>query len=207
MPWHTTHPSLLSRLHDPADQAAWREFDEQYGDLLLRFGISQGLQFSDAEDVRQIVMANLARALPKFTYSPQTGRFRNYLGQVARRAIVQFRRQNCPTGPEMRVDMVEAQASALSPQASALSTQDSEWERQWMHSHYRRAMHTIRATQDPRSVAVFEQLVAGRSVQQVAAEDGFTEAAVHKIKQRMRDRIKTIIQEQVRCEDEVIDGA
>lgn len=68
-------------------------------------------------------------------------------------------------------------------------------------------MHTIRATQEPKSVEAFGLLVAGRSVREVAAECGFREEAVQKIKQRMRDRLKAIIQDQVRREDEVIDGA
>ncbi len=31
----STHPSLLSRVRDPADGGAWREFESQYGPLIL----------------------------------------------------------------------------------------------------------------------------------------------------------------------------
>ena len=200
MPWHTTHPSLLLRLRNVSDHAAWREFDSQYGELLVRFCISQGLPFSDAEDVRQAVMLSLSKAMPKFQYAPERGRFRGYLGQVVRHAISNFRRQNCPIGTPTPLDSVV-------PAGAGHHGLDDHWEREWMHHHYRRAMHTIRATQDPRSVEAFEMLVTGRSAQEVAAESGFSEEAVHKIKQRMRDRLTAIIHEQVRREDEGLDGA
>ena len=60
---HTTHPTLLSRVRDHEDHRSWREFDSRYRELILRFCRRRGLQQSDAEDVRQIVMLNLARAL------------------------------------------------------------------------------------------------------------------------------------------------
>ena len=56
----TTHPSLLARIQDLDDHAAWREFDARYRDLILRYCRRKGLQPSDAEYVRQIVMLNLA---------------------------------------------------------------------------------------------------------------------------------------------------
>ena len=200
MPWHTTHPSLIARLQTGSDHAAWRDFDSQYGELLVRFCMKQGLQFTDAEDVRQTVMLNLSRAMPKFQYSPERGRFRSYLGQVVRHAISNFLRHNCPGEPTFALDTVE-------PPRSPDYVLEDGWEREWVHHHFRRAMHLIRATQDPTSVAAFELLVAGRSIQDVAGECGLSVDAVHKVKQRMRARIKEIIQEQVRREDGESDGA
>jgi RNA polymerase sigma-70 factor (ECF subfamily) len=61
----TTRASLLSRVRDVADEAAWREFQALYHDLLIRFCRRQGLQEADAADVVQTVMANLLRSLPR----------------------------------------------------------------------------------------------------------------------------------------------
>ena len=82
-----TQPSLLSRVRDGSDQAAWREFEAKYHELLLRYCRARGLQRSDAEDVRQIVMMNLAKFLRNFDYSPEKGGFRSYLGRVVRNSI------------------------------------------------------------------------------------------------------------------------
>jgi len=84
----STHPSLLARVRDPADRAAWRQFEARYGPLILGFCRSVGLQLADAEDVRQEVMLSLSRAMPAFTYSRQAGRFRSYLGAAVRHAVI-----------------------------------------------------------------------------------------------------------------------
>ena len=70
-----------------ADDASWRQFDAKYRELILRYCRARGLQTSDAEDVRQIAMANLAKSLRSFEYKLTRGRFRGYLGQVVRSAI------------------------------------------------------------------------------------------------------------------------
>ncbi len=47
-----TRPSLLTRVRNPDDHKAWREFESRYGDLITRYCRSVRLQHSDAEDVR-----------------------------------------------------------------------------------------------------------------------------------------------------------
>src|SRR4029453_702314 len=138
MLWQTTRPSLLSRLRDNSDNAAWNEFDRQYGDLLVRYCRGRGLPFSDAQDVRQMVMLGLARAMPKFRYMPERGLFRSYLGQVVRRAVWHFRQRNCPNLGLVSLDSAE-------PAGPDLEQLDESWEREWVRHHLRRAMHSIRA--------------------------------------------------------------
>ncbi len=69
----TTSPTLLSRVRNPADKVAWREFDARYGEMIVRYGRRRGLQHADAEDIRQIVMVRLSKALLAFNYSPRRG--------------------------------------------------------------------------------------------------------------------------------------
>src|SRR5262249_5091882 len=85
--WQTGRPSLLDRRRDPADAAGWGEFDRMYGELIVRYCRGRGLQLADAEDVRQIVLWNLSKAMPGFRYSRERGRFRDYLGRAVRNAI------------------------------------------------------------------------------------------------------------------------
>src|SRR5690348_14597759 len=82
-----TQPSLLSRVRNPSDDQAWREFELKYRELILRFCRRQGMQQADAEDVIQIVLANLLRSLPNFLYDRNRGRFRDYLYRSVRNAI------------------------------------------------------------------------------------------------------------------------
>jgi DNA-directed RNA polymerase specialized sigma24 family protein len=82
-----THPSLLSRVRDPGDHVAWREFESRYRDLLLRFCRRRGMQHADAEDVVQVVLTNMAKALPRFVYDRRRGRFRDYLYRCTRNVL------------------------------------------------------------------------------------------------------------------------
>ena len=191
-----TRPSLLSRVRDHDDHVAWREFDAQYRDLILRHCYRRGLQASDAEDVRQMVMLNLARQLRTFQYQPDRGRFRDYLGRAVRNGIHRYFRR---PRPEFHgLDMEGAADTAVpGPHES-----DPVWEAEWMHYHYRRAMDTVRRTAEPKSVAVFEHLLAGETPDEVAAAFSMTRDAVHKVKQRMRDRLKAQIVEQIREESD-----
>jgi len=193
----TTHPSLLARVADLEDQSAWREFDARYRELILRYCRRKGLQTSDAEDVRQMVMLNLARQLRSFEYKPKLGRFRDYLGRTVANAIHRYFRRPRPERGGLDVGVV---ADLEAPADERL---DQEWETEWMLHHYRLAMAAVRETADAKSVEVFEQLLAGRSTEEVAELFEMTREAVHKVKQRMRDRLKQKIAEQVR-EDEAV---
>jgi hypothetical protein len=55
---------------------------------------------------------------------------------------------------------------------------------------------------DPATLEVFRQLLAGAPTAGVARAMGMTEAAVRKVKQRMSDRLRETIAEQLRDEDE-----
>ena len=48
-----TRHSLLVRLRDTADQAAWQQFAELYEPAILRLARRQGLQHADAADLTQ----------------------------------------------------------------------------------------------------------------------------------------------------------
>src|SRR5271167_1262857 len=85
-----TRPSLLMRLRDPADAESWRTFIAVYGPLILRYARQRGLQDADAADVAQDVLAQVARSMREFTYEPDRGRFRDWLGTVVRHRIGRF---------------------------------------------------------------------------------------------------------------------
>jgi RNA polymerase sigma factor (sigma-70 family) len=192
----TTQPSLLSRVRDPADDSAWREFDAKYRELILRYCRARGLQTSDAEDVRQIAMANLAKSLRSFEYKPARGRFRGYLGQVVRSAISHHFR--CPDGQVRALDT----HVLASIEGDGAGRADEVWEREWVRHHYRLAMQRIRAVFEPKSVQIFDRLLAGDGVEQLASDFHTTTQAVHKVKQRVRGRLKELIAEQITQEDD-----
>lgn len=194
-----THPSLLSRVRDPSNSAAWREFENRYRELLVRFCRKRGLQQADAEDVVQVVLLNLSKSLPGFAYDPGRGRFRDYLFRCARNAIAQWASRPKPVSGALGTDIGERVEAPADRDGSA--GDDALWEREWVAHHYRLAMETIRQTFDPKSVEMFERNMAGASVAALAAAFDTTEQAVHKVRQRIRARMEELIARQVREED------
>ena len=83
-----TRPSLLIRVRDPADQAAWQEFVEIYRPVILRLAQQKGMQAADAEDMAQEVLAAVAKAVERREHDPQRAKFRTWLHRVANNAIL-----------------------------------------------------------------------------------------------------------------------
>jgi RNA polymerase sigma-70 factor (ECF subfamily) len=192
--WVSTSPSLLQRVRNPRDRSAWDEFDRRYGELILRFCRHRGLSQSDAEDVRQNVLMSLAKALPKFDYNPARGRFRSYLGRVVRNAVQ--RRLSCPNREWAVLDNI-----GLDSVASDDREFEATWDREWTDHHLRRAMQIVRQTYDPRSLDVFERLLKGHSIREVARDMSMSAAAVQKVKQRVQQRLKNLIAEHIENEE------
>ncbi len=189
----TTQPSLLSRVRDNGDQAAWREFDAKYRDLILRYCRRKGLQPHDAEDIRQVVMLSLAKQLRTFQYEPGKGRFRDYLGVSVRHAIHRFFRSHRNDAHRLGTH-----------DAAGLTVDDDEgrlWETEWMRHHHRRAMETVRTTVDAKSVDVFERLLAGETPAEIGSALSMTSDAVRKVKQRMRERLRDLVARQIHEEE------
>ena len=119
---YTTHPSLLARLSDGTDPAAWREFHDRYGLLIRAVARRQGFQAADCDEVVQDVLTSLTRAMAGFRYDPAKGMFRAYLKTVTLRAI--FARRRTERRPVAVDDAVIANASGdvmLSRTAAARS--------------------------------------------------------------------------------------
>ena len=162
-----------------------------YRELILRYCRGFGIQFADAEDIRQEVMLNLCRAMPGFRYDRSRGRFRSYLRTGVRHSIQNhFRRKN-----------QGVQALNTSVDGKPVSDHDHAWEREWMLHHYRLAMDFLRTTVEPASINIFNALMSGQSVEAVAARFDTKTDAVSKVKQRIKHRLSERIAAQVREED------
>ena len=78
-----TRATLLVKICDASDQAAWREFVELYAPLIHRFVSSRGVRQADIADVVQDTMKAVATGIQRFEYDPDRGSFRGWLLTVA----------------------------------------------------------------------------------------------------------------------------
>jgi RNA polymerase sigma factor (sigma-70 family) len=87
-----TRVTLLGRVgRAPNDPAAWAEFVRYYGPRIYTWCATWGLQDSDARDVTQNVLLNLAVRLREFQYDPDQS-FRAWLKTLTRHAWADFRK-------------------------------------------------------------------------------------------------------------------
>src|SRR5215470_12010956 len=78
-----TRNSLLGRLTDRADQAAWHEFAQIYMPVVYRLALRKGLQHADAEDLAQQVLAAVSKAIDRWETDPGRAKFRTWLHRIA----------------------------------------------------------------------------------------------------------------------------
>lgn len=197
-----TQITLVARLRNPADAAAWQRLESLYRDLLVRYAMREGMQAADAEDVAQGVFAALLRSMQSFEYDPKRGRFRDYLFTAARAHMSRQRRFSSRLVAGQTPLPLEGTADRG---GCAPSIEDVEararFEQEWIDHHYRRAMDELRRTHPAESVAMFERLLRGEPVETVAADLGTTVEAIYKRRERIRERLREILDAQLAEEE------
>jgi RNA polymerase sigma-70 factor (ECF subfamily) len=83
-----TRASLILRLPNAADVAAWDEFVAVYEHLVFRLALRRGLQPADAEDLVQEVFSAVANQIGEWLQRSDRGRFRAWLLRIARNIAV-----------------------------------------------------------------------------------------------------------------------
>ncbi len=190
----TTHATLLIRLRDGADAAAWQEFHDRYGALVRGFSRRRGLQSADCDDVVQDVLLSMSKAMPAFRYDPSKGKFRSYLKTVTLHAI--FKKSHQKRG-EATLERIE--------EATRFADGDAEveevWEHQWRQYHLRMAMRVIDAEFGETNRKAFRRYaVEGGDARQTAEELGMSLDQVYQAKSRITKRLGQLIDRQVQEE-------
>lgn len=190
----STHASLLARLSEGADGAAWAEFNARYRDLIRGFALRRGLQSADAEDVVQDVFMALSQSLKEFEYQPEKGRFRGYLKTIAIRILSKrFARQRNGLDQSAAERTLE-----VTPNADA---DEAAWEVEWRQYHLRTAFEQVRAEIRGTDLRAFELLTeAQRDARSVAEELGISVDSAYQAKSRVLKRLRAIVSEQVAAE-------
>ncbi len=174
----TTRASLLARLADSTDQAAWEEFLVVYGPLVFAAVRRKGFEHVDAEDLTQRVFARVFRGLRSFDYAPERGRFRDWLGTILRNEVIREYRSKGRKPSELRPPE-ELDALADDPV-------DAEWVDAFQTHLYKVALARCQQRFAARTWSAFEMVwVAGRSAASVAEELGMSVDSVYVAKSRV----------------------
>jgi RNA polymerase sigma factor (sigma-70 family) len=185
-----TRLSLIARVRDHSDAAAWREFISLYQPLILRIARHSGLQEADAEDIAQDVMRNVAAALPDLRIRPDGG-FRKWLFTATRNRLTDHFRS------AKQRDRGAGDSVALAKLAEIpAAVSEPDWDREYERHVLNWAAERVRTEFREATWQAFTRTaIDGRSGPDVAKELNMTAGAVHVARCRVLARLKAVVQE------------
>jgi RNA polymerase sigma-70 factor (ECF subfamily) len=187
-----TRASLLIRVRDPRDQAAWQEFVEIYRPVILRLARRKGMQDADAEDVAQQVLMAVARATQEREHDPQRARFRTWLHRVAHNAILNALTRGKPdrgSGDSALLAVLNQHESHMGPDSDLLRLEHRREVFRWAARQVRREFHA--STWD----AFWLTAVEERTVEDAAKQLGKKPGAIYAARSRVIRRIQEVVSE------------
>ncbi len=190
-PGSRTSPTLLGRLRQqPSDQAAWEEFVERYGRLILAWCRQVRLQDADIEDITQIVLVKLAHKMRTFAYDPSRS-FRGWLRTLTSHAWSDFVEARQRAGRGTGDSAVEERLHTQPARDDLVARLEEQFDREVLEE----ASARIRLRVEPSSWEAFQlTAVQGLTAAEAAPRLGKEVAAVFKA----RRRVQKMLQDEVR---------
>ncbi len=189
----TTRHSLVLRLRNLDDEAAWQEFLGIYEPLIYGLARRKGLQDADARDLCQEVFRAVAGAIERWDPDPAKGKFRAWLFRIARNLLVNFfvdqRRHARGTGSTSVQDLLEACPAGD-------SQTEAEFDAEFKRQVFRWAADQVRCEfADSTWKAFWTSGVENRPIRQVAQELGLSTGAVYIARSRVLARLRQRVEE------------
>ena len=188
-----TRLSLLVRLCDARDDAAWSQFVEIYAPLVYGFARKHGLQDADAADLTQDVLQAVSGGIRNFDYDPRRGTFRGWLFTVVRNKMRNFLavqdrpgRGSGDTDAQQRLQELPAREN----------DQSAWWDEEYERRVFAWAAEQARgAFSEATWQAFWQTAIEGKTGPQAAQVLGLSVAAVYLAKGRVMNRLKDIIRQ------------
>jgi RNA polymerase sigma factor (sigma-70 family) len=178
----STRTSLLERVRNPADSAAWCEFVAIYQPLLLAYVRKRGIDHDTASDIVQDAFTRLVPALARFQLDHERGRFRTWLWQVTHAALIDWHRRRA----------VRSKAEKQwADQQLAHDQPDDDWDALYRQRILEVVLKRVRESTQPTTWACFEgRVLADRPAAEIAAELGLSVNAVYVNASRLLARVR-----------------
>lgn len=194
----STRASLILRLQNADDVAAWDEFAAIYAPVIHRVALARGFQVADADDIVQEVLLSVARSVSAWLERDDRGLFRAWLLRITRNEAVDrlTRRATRKLGSDGESgDRVIAKLTAPNELSREL---DHEYEQvvfQWAAAKVRESVaeHTFEA--------FWLTSVEGLSVEETSKRLGIRPGNIYFARSRVMARLMQLVQ-QYESEDE-----
>jgi RNA polymerase sigma factor (sigma-70 family) len=180
----TSH-TLLERVRDPDDRAAWERFYALYSPMLEGFARANGLAPEDVEEVRDECFALVAEKMPGFEYDRAKGAFKGWLYNLVRGKVIDRLRR-----PRQENADTALLAGLLDPEPSP----DDAWEQIWRGEHLRFALQEASTRLSERTYQTFVLLLLEElSVDEVCERMGMNANQVYKAKAQALRQVREVL--------------
>jgi RNA polymerase sigma-70 factor, ECF subfamily len=187
-----TSQSLIARIKDLADEAAWTEFLGIYRPVVYHLARRRGMQDADAQDVAQRVFLAIAQAINNWEPGPDRPPFRAWLVTIARNVATKAlsrRRPDMGTGSSSVMELLNAEANEDEETTAEFLLESRREALRW-------AAEQIRPQFSETTWRLFwETAIEGRAVNEVAAETARSAGAIYMARFRVSQRLKEKVQE------------
>jgi RNA polymerase sigma-70 factor (ECF subfamily) len=182
---NTTPASLLERLQQPDQQAAWARFADLYTPLIYYWARRAGLQPPEASDLVQEVFVVLLRRLPDFHYDRKRS-FRSWLRTVTLNKWRELHRRVAVPARTVDIDNLDV---------GSLEGGDPFADEEYRRLLTGRALEVMQAEFEPATWKAFwECTVEERPAAEVARQLGISTNAVYIAKSRVLTRLRQELQ-------------
>lgn len=187
-----TRASLILRLQDAEDIAAWDEFAAIYGPVVFNVARSRGFQAADAENLVQEVFMAVAGSISPWLQRDDRGSFRAWLLRIARNAAVDMITQRATRSLGGDGSEAQLQLANLAAPSELSDAFDLQYERTvflWASERVRESVaeHTWQAFW----LTSIEEL----SVEAAAAQLNTRPGNIYFARSRVMARIKQLVQQ------------
>ena len=182
-----TRMSLIARLQDPDDIAAWDNFSDLYAPIIYRSARRLGLQAADADDVVQEVLTAVTRSVSRWIKRNDRGPFRAWLFRIARNKSIDFltRRKHRPwaTGGDTAAQQLD--------HAKAPVDVSSQFDFELRRTMFVQASEIVRARVSETTWEAFHRTsVLQEPVEDVAKQLGVSVGSVYISRSRVMKRLQ-----------------
>jgi RNA polymerase sigma-70 factor (ECF subfamily) len=182
--WNT-RLSLLQRAKNPDDQHAWDEFTFYYANFVKVVLSEMGVSQNDKDDLSQIVLISLWKALPKFELDKNKARFRTWMSTVIHNKVIDyFRKVNSHNNKNSKFwDDNQNQLTIVQPEIEKII--QNEWEVYVVQT----ALERIRENFSGKAMQVFEMSMDNVPSTEIAEKLDIAFSSVSKLKNRVKERL------------------
>ena len=184
----TTRSSVLRAVADTENEAAWNRLFNLYAGFVFSIARRKGLNDADADDMVQVVFADLARNLPTFKYDREKGRFRSYLTGLVNWRVID-RLKTLRRDADLRADFWEHARSAA-------GKDDTFAEREWQAAATDEALRRMKPDVKPEHYAAFvASAIEGRDTETVTKLYGISSDNLYQIRKRLTAKLRETVAE------------